>query len=83
MIERSICETVVRQLWPYLDGHVAPGEHVLVESHLAICVSCASHFEFAREFLHAVPVAPVEGPIDDALRDRVLAALTTEGFNAH
>jgi anti-sigma factor RsiW len=83
MTERSICETVVRQLWQYLDGDVPPDKQALVESHLAICVGCASHYEFAREFLHAVAAAPVDGPADDGLRERVLVALASEGFKAH
>ncbi|MEO7085447.1 MAG: zf-HC2 domain-containing protein [Gemmatimonadaceae bacterium] len=83
MTDRSTCETVVRQLWQYLDGDVPPDKRALVQSHLEICVGCASHFEFAREFLNAVASAPVDGPADDELRDRVLVALAGEGFKAH
>jgi anti-sigma factor RsiW len=83
MTERSICETVVRQLWQYLDGDVPPDKRALVESHLEICVGCASHYEFAREFLNAVAIAPIDGPADGDLRDRVLVALAGEGFKAH
>jgi anti-sigma factor RsiW len=83
MTERSICETVVRQLWQYLDGDVPLEKRELVESHLAICLGCASHYQFAREFLEAVAAAPIDGPADNDLRDRVLVALAGEGFNAH
>ena len=83
MTDRSTCETVVRQLWQYLDGHVPPERRALVESHLEICVACAGHFAFAREFLDAVATAPIDGPADDGLRDRVLVALSGEGFKAH
>jgi anti-sigma factor (TIGR02949 family) len=82
MTDRSTCETVVRQLWQYLDGDVPPDKRELVESHLAVCVACASHYQFAREFLDAVAAAPVGGRADDGLRDRVLVALAGEGFRA-
>ena len=83
MTDRSTCETVVRQLWQYLDGDVPPEKRTLVESHLEVCVGCASHYEFAREFLAAVASAPVGGPADDGLRERVVTALAGEGFKAH
>ena len=80
MTERSVCETVVRQLWQYLDGSVPPEKRDLVEGHLEVCVGCASHFEFAREFLDAVAASPAEGRGDQRLRARVIAALGKEGF---
>ncbi|HEX3868237.1 MAG TPA: anti-sigma factor [Gemmatimonadaceae bacterium] len=80
MTERSVCETVVRQLWQYLDGTVPPDKHELVEAHLEVCVRCAAHFDFARSFLTAVAASPPAGAGDGMLRTRVIRALAGEGF---
>ena len=80
MTERSVCETVVRQLWQYLDGTVPPDKRELVDAHLEVCVRCASHYEFAREFLTAVSHSPSLNRSDDGLRARVIGALVNEGY---
>ncbi|HTE43643.1 MAG TPA: zf-HC2 domain-containing protein [Gemmatimonadaceae bacterium] len=82
MTERSVCETVVRQLWQYLDGTVPEDKRELVAAHLEVCVQCAAHFDFARSFLDAVAASPSLGREDDTLRSRVVAALSKEGFGA-
>ena len=76
--ERTVCETVVRQLWQYLDGSVPPDKRELVEAHLEVCVRCASHYEFARSFLVAVAASPPMPGRDDTLRSRVVGALARE-----
>jgi anti-sigma factor (TIGR02949 family) len=82
---REDCEAIVRQLWPYLDG-ILPNEHrERVTRHLENCADCQSHFDFAAAFLEAVGAAlPASGGGEPnaALRERVLAALGAEGFNA-
>jgi anti-sigma factor RsiW len=77
---RADCEDTVRRLWPYLDGRLPDREHAQVAAHLAVCRACASHFDFARDFLAALRAARTEATVDDALRQRVLAALAAEGF---
>lgn len=81
MPNRSICEAVVRQLWPYLDGAVEESEREAIIVHLEACTMCASHFEFAQAFLDAVARARADLPPNDRLRVRVLAALAAEGFS--
>src|SRR4051794_8019449 len=54
MPERSVCESVVRQLWPYLDGTLDEAERDRVVAHLVNCERCTSHMDFARAFLEAV-----------------------------
>ena len=81
MPPRSICEAVVRQLWPYLDGAVDESAREMIITHLEECAMCASHFEFAQAFLDAVAHSRPEAPPDDRLRGRVLAALSVEGFS--
>lgn len=81
MPPRSICEAVVRQLWPYLDGAVDESAREMVIAHLEECVMCRSHFEFAQAFLDAVARSRSDVQPDERLRVRVLAALSTEGFS--
>ena len=80
MSNRSECEAVVRQLWPYLDGMISEPQRERILHHLEVCTDCTSHFEFARAFLDAVAAAAPRMDPNDILRDRVLHALTAEGF---
>jgi anti-sigma factor (TIGR02949 family) len=80
MANRSECEAVVRQLWPYLDGAISEPQRERIVRHLEECADCTSHFEFARAFLDAVAsTAPALDQNDD-LRERVVHALAAEGF---
>lgn len=80
MPERSVCESVVRQLWPYLDGTVDETERERIVSHLVRCERCSSHMDFARAFLEAVGQFGPRAAVSDALRNRVITALAREGF---
>lgn len=75
---RSECEAVVRRLWPYVDDKLPDSERERVTRHLEECAGCRSHFDFATSFLEAVQRARPEHEGDDALRARVLAALSEE-----
>ena len=77
---RSECEAIVRRLWPYVDNQLPDSEMELVTLHLEQCDDCLSHFDFALAFLDAVRSARPAMVDDDALRARVLAALTSQGF---
>jgi len=81
MPNRSTCEAVVRQLWPYLDGAVDESAREFIIAHLQECTMCKSHFEFAQAFLQAVARTRSDVSANDRLRGRVLAALTAEGFS--
>lgn len=80
MSNRSECEAVVRQLWPYLDGVISEPQRERILMHLEACADCTSHFEFARAFLDAVSHAAPQLDENEALRSRVVHALATEGF---
>lgn len=82
MPERSICETVVRQLWPFLDGVISDAEQERVIRHLQECERCSSHFEFAKAFLDAVNASGSTEVASDRLQQRVLRALAADGFTA-
>jgi anti-sigma factor (TIGR02949 family) len=77
---RSECEMVVRQLWPYLDEVISEPQRERILRHLEQCTDCTSHFDFARAFLNAVSAAAPKLDASDALRSRVIEALTAEGF---
>lgn len=78
---RDECEAVVRRLWPHLDGMLPERERARVTRHLEACTDCRSHFDFARAFLEAVASAEPDEAEHSALRERVLAALASEGFS--
>jgi len=76
------CDSIVRRLWPYLDGKLPDSDMAIIAEHLRGCTACRSHFDFAQAFLHAVHEL---GPSDlqtDGLREQVVAALTREGFRS-
>ena len=80
MVNRSECEHVVSQLWPYLDGAVSDDARERIVRHLELCADCHSHFDFANAFLDAVAAARPLMEVNDSLRARVLGALSAEGF---
>ncbi|HKH91459.1 MAG TPA: zf-HC2 domain-containing protein [Gemmatimonadaceae bacterium] len=72
------CETAVRRLWDFLDGRLTDIARTEVEEHLATCVLCPPHFDFARTMRGALAAsAPPDVPDDDEarLRERVRSAL--------
>ena len=77
---RTECEAIVRRLWPFLDDRLLDSEREQVTAHLEQCGDCLSHFDCARAFLEAVHAARPEVEHDEALRARVLAALTDQGL---
>jgi anti-sigma factor (TIGR02949 family) len=78
---RSECEAIVRRLWPYVDDKLPDSDRERVTRHLEECADCLSHFDFARAFLDAVHAASPPAKEDDALRARVIAALTDQGLS--
>ena len=80
MPEQNVCESVVRQLWPYLDEVVSDVERERIFTHLGRCSWCVSQFEFAQAFLDAVEAAGASPEAREPLRARVLDALAAAGF---
>lgn len=78
---RTECEAIVRRLWPFVDDKLPESDREQVTRHLEECADCLSHFDFARAFLDAVHAAHPEGKNDEALRTRVLTALSNQGLN--
>jgi anti-sigma factor RsiW len=74
------CDSIVRRLWPYLDGKLPDSDMAIIAEHLRGCTACSSHFDFAQAFLHAVHELRPSEVQTDALRDKVVAALAREGY---
>ncbi|HVO34064.1 MAG TPA: zf-HC2 domain-containing protein [Gemmatimonadales bacterium] len=50
----SDCQSVIRQLWEYLDGELPAGEAEEIREHLAACAHCYPQYEFQLRFLDAL-----------------------------
>ena len=74
------CDAVMRQLWDFLDEELSPERMDAIRAHLAMCKRCNPHHEFENAFLDAVSHARREHSNPARLRDRVFAALRSEGL---
>ena len=79
-MEMLDCDTVMRQLWDYLDEELTADRMAAIRAHLSMCARCFPQFEFERSFLDALARAQVEPSNTDALRARVADALRAEGM---
>lgn len=74
------CDTVMRQLWDYLDGELTPERSEAIRQHIEMCARCNPQTEFERAFLVAVRRSQREHAHVDRLRDRLVASLRAQGF---
>jgi anti-sigma factor (TIGR02949 family) len=74
------CETVMRQLWDYLDGELTAERMAAIRAHLAVCARCYPQYEFERAFLTALARAQQHPSDPRALSARVASALRDEGM---
>lgn len=74
------CESVMRQLWDYLDGELTADRKTAIRSHLELCRRCHPQFRFEQAFLDAVAASAPAHSDPDRLRSKLLAALKDEGF---
>lgn len=74
------CESVMRQLWDYLDDELSADRMVAIRAHLAVCARCYPQYEFERAFLTALERAQRTHSDPTGLRARVSAALRSEGM---
>jgi anti-sigma factor (TIGR02949 family) len=76
------CQTVMRQLWDYLDGALTPDRVEAIEEHLKMCERCYPQYQFERTFLDQVGKLRREHSDLVGLRGRLLDALKAHGFAA-
>ena len=74
------CESVMRQLWDYLDVELTPDSMVAIRAHVEMCTRCYPQYEFERSFLDAVATSAREHPALDGLRAKVGEALVARGL---
>ena len=76
------CQAVMRQLWDFLDGELAPDHVASIEAHLKMCSRCYPQFEFERTFLDQVGKLRREHSDLAGLRTRLVDSLKAHGFAA-
>jgi anti-sigma factor (TIGR02949 family) len=74
------CDTVMRQLWDYLDGELNPERSDAIRRHVEMCSRCRPHSEFERAFLVAVKRSRREHSQPERLRGVLAKALAEQGF---
>ncbi|MCA2986256.1 anti-sigma factor [Gemmatimonas sp.] len=71
------CESVMRQLWDYLDRQLTSDTLMAIARHLDDCSRCRPHADYRRAFETAVAGARVDAGDTSALSDRIRLALRT------
>ena len=74
------CESVMRELWDYLDDELTPERMTAVRAHLDVCKRCYPQYEFERSFLAALAARAPQHSAPARVQARVLAALEAEGL---
>ena len=75
------CEQVMRQLWDYLDGELAPASMGAIRAHVDLCKRCYPQYEFERSFLAAVAARAPQHSDPERLRMRLMNALQAQGLD--
>lgn len=76
------CQSVMRQLWDFLDGELTSERVQAIEGHLKMCGRCYPQYEFERTFLDQIGKLRREHSDLPRLRSRLLDALKAHGFAA-
>lgn len=74
------CDTVMRQLWDYLDGELTTERALQLAAHLTTCQRCHPQMAFEQAFLTVLASTRSAGGHASALRQRVMAMLAAEGL---
>lgn len=74
------CETVMRQLWDYLDGELTAERADQIRAHIEMCKRCYPQYEFERSFLDALAARQRTHSDPERLRTQLMAALVERGL---
>ncbi len=74
------CNGAMNKLFDLLDGELTPEREREVRSHITSCPDCFTHHDFEQRFLLALQKAKKSVCASEKLRDRLMAALRTEGL---
>ena len=75
------CESVMRQLWDYLDAELTPDRMEMIRMHIEMCKRCYPQYQFERSFLDAVSARRRTHSDPERLRTNLLAALQSRGLS--
>jgi anti-sigma factor (TIGR02949 family) len=75
------CNTVIQQLWDYLDAELGPDGMQAVRTHLALCAGCYPHYDFEKAFLDAIAACQCTTCAPHDVRCHVMEALRRSGFS--
>ncbi|MCY7380142.1 MAG: zf-HC2 domain-containing protein, partial [Gemmatimonadaceae bacterium] len=75
------CESVMRQLWDFLDGELTSDRMAAIRAHLALCKRCYPQYQFEESFLAAVAARRRHHSDPQRLRARVADALEAQGLS--
>lgn len=76
------CQTVMQQLWDYIDGELTPDRVHEIEEHLKACARCYPQYAFEQTFLDQLGRLRREHSDIARLRERLVEALKAQGFAA-
>lgn len=72
------CNSVVKELYTFLDGELTDGRRVQIERHFTGCTDCHEVVEFHASLKMTIS-AKCQEPVPDALRQRITDALRRAG----
>ena len=75
------CESVMRQLWDYVDGELTPQRMDEIRVHVEMCQRCYPQYEFERSFLDAIAARRRTHSDPERLRAKLLEALQAHGLS--
>lgn len=75
------CDTAMRMLWDFLDGHLADSDDAAVRAHMDMCSHCFPHAKFGELVLKAVAAQRATPAPANSVREGVLARLRLEGYD--
>ncbi len=75
------CESVMRQLWDYVDAELTPERMEEIRMHVEMCKRCYPQYQFERSFLDAISARRRTHSDPERLRADLLAALRSKGLS--
>ena len=75
------CESVMRQLWDYVDAELTPTRMEEIRMHIEMCKRCYPQYQFERSFLDAIAARRRTHSDPERLRTELLAALQSKGLH--
>ena len=75
------CESVMRQLWDYVDAELTPQRMDEISVHVEMCQRCYPQYEFERSFLDAIAARRRTHSDPERLRAKLIEALQAKGLS--